>query len=131
MNGGWLSRMLRKEHASDGAQALTRTDRFVIATAIALIVALAIQPAFVDRDPNRQSDFAWEMYSKGGPRDEFGVVSADGMETLSVRDIQPRAPATVDYTAVLPTFICERRSDAIEVAVYQADALLGVYQCDR
>lgn len=122
----------RRESPGDGStRALTRTDQWVIVSALALIVALAVQPAFVERDPNRQSDFAWEMYSKGGPRDEFHVVTDARTEILSVVDVQPRAPATVDYTAVLPAFICEKRPDAIEVEVYQADSLLGVHPCGR
>ena len=101
----------------------------MVVGAALLVGALAVQPAFVSRDPNRQSEFAWEMYTKGAPKDEFEVVSASRTERITVLDVQPRGLATVDYTPVLPDFICERRPETVEVLVFRADALIGARRC--
>jgi hypothetical protein len=105
-------------------------ERAVIVAAAVLIGLLAVQPLFITRDPFRQSEFAWEMYSKGAPRDEFVVVSEARSERLTVTDVQPRGLALVDYTEVLPGFICGRRPSAQEVQVYRGDALIGTHQCN-
>jgi hypothetical protein len=107
-----------------------RVERAVVGAAVVLIVLLAAQPLFITRDPFRQSEFAWEMYSKGAPRDEFVAVSADGSERLTVTDVQPRGLALVDYTDVLPAFICTQRPSTQEVRVYRADELIGTHRCD-
>lgn len=103
----------------------------MILAAATMIAVLALQPLLVTRDPFRQSEFAWEMYSKSAPRDEFVVVAGDDSERLSVTDVQPRGLATVDYTEVLPAFICDQRLDATEIQILQADRLIGTHTCRR
>jgi hypothetical protein len=119
----------RNEHTTD--RGLTRVEHVVLVAAVVLIGLLAAQPLLVTRDPFRQSEFAWEMYSKGAPRDEFVVLSDDSSERLIVTDIQPRGLALVDYTEVLPAFICANRAGAVEVQVYRADTLIGTHECER
>ena len=109
---------------------LNKVERTVIVLALVLIGLLAAQPLFVTRDPFRQVEFAWEMYSKGAPRDEFVVVSDGGLERVSVTDVQPRGLALVDYSEVLPAFICDQRPSAHHVEVFRADSLIGTHQCD-
>jgi hypothetical protein len=117
------------EQSATGAS-VNSVERAVIVTAAVLIGLLAAQPLFITRDPFRQSEFAWEMYSKGAPRDEFVVVSDAGSERLTVTDVQPRGLALVDYTEVLPGFICARRPSTEEVRVYRADELIGTHRCN-
>ena len=112
-----------------GSQRLNREGRWTILACAALIGILAAQPALVSRYAYRQSAFAWEMYSKAAARDEFQVVSPTANEIVTVTDVQPRGLASVDYTGVLPEFICTKRPETSEVRVFRADLLIRVHKC--
>lgn len=109
----------------------SKPQRRVVVGVVAVMIGLALQPAFVSRDPNRQTPFTWEMYAKAAPREEFEVVSASGSEMVNVLGIQPRGHANVDYTEALPAFICETRPDTVEVRTYQGGTLTETWQCER
>lgn len=109
----------------------SKSQRRVVVGVVALMVGLAIQPAFVPRDPNRQTPFTWEMYAKAAPLEEFEVVSAGGSQMVTVLGIQPRGHANVDYTQALPAFICTTRPDTVEVRIYLGGTLTETRQCER
>lgn len=109
----------------------SNSQRRVVVGVVVVMIALAIQPAFVSRDPNRQTPFTWEMYAKAAPREEFEVVSASGAQKLDVLGIQPRGHANVDYTVALPAFICATRPDTVEVRIYQGGTLTETWRCER
>lgn len=105
------------------------SDRVVVTVALLLIGLLAIQPLFVERDPNRQVLFAWEMYSKGAPLEEFELVGPDETRRLGVLDVQPRGHAEVDYGSALPPFICAMDVGLEEVRVFRGGSLSFVHSC--
>ena len=110
---------------------LTRRDRRVIAGVVLVVAFLALQPAFVPRMPERQVEFAWEMYSKSGPLDEFVLVYEDREILTSPSKIQPLAPATIDYLAVMPPFLCRTNSELLSVRLFRGGGLIGVFECSR
>jgi hypothetical protein len=105
------------------------SERVVVAAVVALAVALAVQPMFVSRVPERQTEFTWEMFAKSGPRDEFLVESAGGTTRYSVAELVTPARANTDYTIVLPDHICSTRDGVERVTVLRADEVLAVHDC--
>ena len=98
---------------------------------VALAVLLAIQPLFIGRVPERQTEFTWEMFAKGGPRDEFVVDLGDRTVRRSIADLVDPARANTDYAEVLPPHICLTMPDAESVAVLRADQEIATHECRR
>ena len=115
--------------SSQGDRLSITPERVVVSAVVALAVALALQPLFVPRVPERQTEFTWEMFAKSGPRDEFLVEGADGTSRYSVADLVTPARANTDYTIVLPDHICSTQDGAERVTVLRADAVLAVHDC--
>ena len=101
----------------------------VVVFMLGLIVFQVVQPALFDRVPDRQSEFVWEMFSKAAPREEFEIRYPDTSETVTPAQVLEPARANIDYTRVLPEFLCEQRPDATEVATYRNGAVIGVREC--
>ena len=108
---------------------LTRRDRRVIAAVVLVIAFLAIQPAFVPRMAERQVEFAWEMYSKSGPLDEFVLVYENREILTNPSEIQPFAPARIDYLSVMPPFLCRTDAELLSVRLLRGGGLIGVFEC--
>lgn len=109
--------------------AVTRKERMIALFAAAVIGGLMVQPALVQRQADRQVEFAWEMYSKSGPRDEIDLVFDDRVVRTSPAELQKPAPVYVDYLEILPEFLCQTMPELRSVRTYQADSLLADVQC--
>ncbi|MEX2654932.1 MAG: hypothetical protein WD532_07885 [Acidimicrobiia bacterium] len=105
-----------------------RTGRRTILAALAAI-GLVAQPAFIDRQPDRQAEFAFELFAKGAPPEEYVVELPDERLTVTVPQLQRMALANLDYTEVYPRYLCERYPAAVEVEVYRSGVALSVTDC--
>ncbi|MEX2280729.1 MAG: hypothetical protein WEA76_11665 [Acidimicrobiia bacterium] len=105
-----------------------KTRRRTILAALAAI-GLVAQPAFVDRQPDRQAEFAFELFAKGAPPEEYVIEFPDERLTVTVPQLQRTAPANLDYTEVYPGYLCERYPAAVEVEVYRSGGPLSVTDC--
>lgn len=110
---------------------LTRAESVVVVVVLALIGLLAIQPALIPRSVDRQAEFAWEVFAKVAPRDEFIIHSGDTRETVAVNDVQRPALANLDYTAHLPAHLCERYPGAERIEVTRSGHLMSTFECRR
>lgn len=107
----------------------TTADVAVVAGVVLVMVALALQPLFVSRQTDRQSEFAWEMFSKSAPREEFVIRSPDREETVTPAEVLEPARANLDYTAVLPAWLCEQHPEASSVVTFRNDERIAVLEC--
>ncbi len=108
---------------------LTSPDRRVIAGVLLVIVLLAVQPAFVPRMPDRQVEFAWEMYSKSAPLDEFVLVYEDREILTTPSELQPLALAEIDYLVVMPPFLCRNDPSLLSVRLLRGGGVIGAFGC--
>jgi hypothetical protein len=104
-------------------------DVAFVAFAVLAMAALAIQPLFVTRQADRQSEFAWEMFSKSAPREEFVIGFENREETVTPAEVLEPARANLDYTVVLPAWLCEQHPDALSVATNRNGERIGVLEC--
>ena len=111
------------------SSAMTRSERLVVVGVVVASALLAVQPAFVSRAPERQTEFTWEMFSKAGPRDEFVVDLGDRTILRATADLVSPARANTDYTSVLPPHICATMPQAVSVTVVRADEVIGLHEC--
>jgi hypothetical protein len=81
------------------------------------VVAQLLLPLTVERDPARQSEFAWEMFSKGAPEQEFLIETATAERRISPGALLPIVRTYIDYTEVLPEYLCDRELNTTRVGV--------------
>jgi len=104
-------------------------DIVAVAFVVALMVALAIQPMFPSRRPDRQSEFVWEMFSKSAPREEFVIQFDDHSETVTPAQVLEPARANLDYTTVLPEWLCGQHPRALSVVIRRNGQQIGLLDC--
>jgi len=105
------------------------TDLAVVLFVLASMMALAVQPVFPTRQPDRQSEFAWEMFSKSAPREEFIVDFGDRTEMMTPAQVLEPARANVDYTELLPAWLCDQHPDASSVITLRNDDQIALLDC--
>jgi len=104
-------------------------DIVAVAFVVALMAALAIQPMFPTRQPDRQSEFVWEMFSKAAPREEFVIQFDDRTEIGTPAQVLEPARANLDYTTVLPEWLCSQHPGASSVVTRRNGEQIGLLDC--
>jgi hypothetical protein len=116
-------------NASDSRRGRRSADVTIVAVAVLMMATLAAQPLFVTRQADRQSEFAWEMFSKSAPKEDFVISFGDRAETVTPAESLEPARANLDYTVVLPAWLCEQHPEALSVATDRNGERIGVLEC--
>jgi len=99
-----------------------------IATVL-IILAMAVIPALVPRTEGRQDAFAWEMFTEAAPIQVYDVETASGRHEYQPQDVLAVVRADVDYSAVLPGYLCETVPDALVVTVREGGTAVARRAC--
>jgi hypothetical protein len=104
-------------------------DAVMVGVVVLVMATLAVQPLLVTRQADRQSEFAWEMFSKSAPKEEFVIFFVDREETVTPAEVLEPARANLDYTVVLPAWLCDQHPEAVSVATHRNEERIGVLEC--
>lgn len=97
---------------------LTIRELALVVVGVAFVAVQALLPAVIERRPDRQVGFAWELYSKGAPPQTFTIRTGERTLDVTPADVLPLYVASVDYAETLPAWLCSRYdADDIEVTV--------------
>lgn len=97
---------------------LEQRERLVLAGVLAAMAVLAIWPAFVQRNADRQVEFAWEMYAKLAPAHSFTMITSSGATEVALLDVVAEGIAEIPYEELVPEWLCRRNSQALVIMVH-------------
>jgi hypothetical protein len=94
--------------------------RLLLPGVLGLFLLLQVAIPLMQFAGEQPSQFSWQMFANKRPEATYDVVLTDGsVHPIDLNDYVGRYRVELDYRGRLPLFVCDARTDAAIVRVYE------------